>query len=417
MHALNGGYIDPGPGGDPVRSPEVFPTGRNIYQLDPTNIPTEVGMERGSRIAEEYIKKYYKLHGRYPRVVSVVLWGFETMKTGGETIAAILRFLGVKPVWKSIYIRDLEVIPIEELGRPRIDVLVTICGIFRDTFYNIIELLDRAFKLVADLNEPPEWNYVRANILQDRSELGDESLLRIFGPPEGEYATPLTNLIESSAWRSEVELMQVYLESMRYAYGENIRNYKAEKTFKTLLSKVDVVTQIRDSIDYEITDLDHYYEFLGGLTKSVEKIKGVKPLVLVADTTKERVKVEHVSEAIRRGVITRLLNPKWISEMLKHGYNGAAKIADRVEYLLGLAATVGYVEDWMWNSLAEKIVFNKEVSNTMQRENPWALQKIMKKLLEANVRGYWHPPKKVLEKLKEKYLEVEGLLEDITSTQ
>ncbi len=415
LHALNGEYIMPGPGGDPIRTPEVFPTGRNIYQLDPTNIPTEIAMERGSRIAEEYIRRYYQQHGRYPRVVSVVLWGFETMKTGGETIAAILRLLGVKPIWKSIYIRDLEVIPLEELRRPRIDVLVTICGIFRDTFYNIVELLDRAFKLIANLDEPLEWNYVKANILSDRSKLGEDSILRIFGPPEGEYATPLTNVIESSIWRSEVELVQAYLNSMRYAYGVNVRGYKAESVLKTLLSRVDIVTQIRDSIDYEITDLDHYYEFLGGLTKSVEEVRGVKPLVLVADTTRERVKVEHVSEAIRRGVVTRLLNPKWIGEMLKHGYNGVTKIADRVEYLLGLAATVGYVENWMWNGIVEKIVFKKEVYNVMRKENPWALQKIIKRLLEANVRGYWHTSRDIIEKLKEKYLEIEGLLEEATS--
>jgi len=415
LRALNGEYVDPGPGGDPVRSPEVFPTGRNIYQLDPTNIPTDLAMERGARIAEEYVRRYYEKHGRYPRTVSVVLWGFETMKTGGETIAVIFRLLGVKPVWKSIYIRDLEVIPLEELRRPRIDVLVTICGIFRDTFYNIVELLDKAFKLVASLDEPPTWNYVKANVLSEKDKLGEESILRIFGPPEGEYATSLTNLVESGVWNSESELVNAYLESMRYAYGEDVRGCEAHEVFNTLLSKVDLVAQIRDTIEYEITDLDHYYEFLGGLSKSVENVRGVKPMVLVADTSRERIKVEGVDEAIKRGVVTRLLNPKWIEGMLEHGHCGATKIADRVEYLLGLAATVGHVENWMWTNVAKKIVLNRDISNIIKKENPWALQKIVRRLLEANARGYWRAPDGILKELEKKYQEIEGLLEDLAS--
>ena len=415
LRALSGEYITPGPGGDLVRTPEVFPTGRNTYQLDPTNIPSDIAMDRGVKIAEECIRQFYEKHGHYPRAVSVVLWGFETMKTGGETIAAIFRLLGVKPVWKSIYVRDLEVIPLKELGRPRIDVLVTICGIFRDTFYNMVELLDRAFKLVVELDEPLEWNYVKANHLQIVDELGKGELLRIFGPPDGEYATTLTNLVETGAWKTESDLVQAYLDSMRYAYGVDVRGIEAEKIFNLLLARVDVVAQVRDSIDYEITDLDHYYEFLGGLSKSVESLKGSMPLILVADTTKERVKVEGVSEAIRRGVITRLLNPRWIKGMLEHGFSGAAKIADRIEYLLGLAATTGGVENWMWDQIAEKIALNEEVSKTIVRENPWALQKMVKRLLEANKRGYWKAQRDVLKKLEEKYLEVEGVLEDAFS--
>ena len=412
LRALDGKYILPGPGGDPIRTPDIYPVGRNVYQLDPTNIPTELAMERGARIADEYINRYYRKYGKYPRVVSVVLWAFETMKTGGETIAAIFRLLGVKPIWKSIYIRDLEVIPLKELGRPRIDVLVTICGIFRDTFYNIVELLDKAFKLVANLDEPPEWNYVRANVLSESGKLNKEAGYRIFGPPEGEYATPLTNMIESSAWSSEADLIKAYLDSMRYAYGSDIRGFNAEKIFNKLLSKVDIVAQVRDSIDYEITDLDHYYEFLGGLAKSVENAKGEKPLILIADTTLERIKVEHIRDAIHRGVITRVLNPKWIDEMLKHGYNGATKIADRIEYLLGLAATVGYIDNWIWDKAAEKIVLDNKVSSVIQKINPWALQKIIKRLLEANERGYWHADENILEKLRMKYLETEGILEE-----
>jgi Cobalamin biosynthesis protein CobN and related Mg-chelatases len=333
LRALDGKFIEPGPGGDFIRTPEVYPTGRNTYQLDPTNLPTEIAMERGKRIADEYLTSFYRKHGRYPKTVSVVLWAFETMKTGGETLAVIFHLLGVKPVWKSIYVREIEVIPLSELKRPRIDVVVTICGIFRDTFYNIVELLDKAFRVVAELDEPDDMNFVRANIKKMSSKYGESAKFRIFGPPEGQYATSLTALIESSQWRSEAELVNAYLESMKFAYGERARCVESRELMSSLISNVELVTQIRDTVDYEITDLDHYYEFLGGLTKTVESRSGQHPMVLVADTTKEIVKVEDAREAVKRGIVTRTVNPKWLDSMIDHGYNGVTKIADRVGIL------------------------------------------------------------------------------------
>jgi len=412
LKALNGRFIEPGPGGDFVRNPEVYPTGRNTYQLDPTNLPTEAAMERGKRIADEYLAAFYRKHGRYPRAVSVVLWAFETMKTGGETLAAIFHLLGVKPVWKSIYVRELEVIPLSELKRPRIDVVVTICGIFRDTFYNIIELLDKAFKTVAELEEPEDLNFVRANVRKMSSDYGENAKFRIFGPPEGQYATSLTALIESSQWKSEAELVNAYLESMKFAYGEKARCVESEGLMNSLISNVELVAQIRDTVDYEITDLDHYYEFLGGLTKAVESRSGQRPMVLVADTTREAVKVDDAVEALKRGVVTRTVNPKWLDSMIEHGYNGIAKIADRVEYMIGLSATLGGVEDWMWRSVAENTVFNAERAGKMKNANIWAFRKIIKRLLEASRRGYWKADKETIEKLEEEYLKTEEILEE-----
>ena len=412
LNALEGKFIQPGPGGDLIRTPEIFPTGRNTYQLDPTNIPTEIATERGEEIAERFLKEFHEKYGRYPKAVSVVLWAFETMKTGGETIAAIFRLLGVKPIWKSVYIRDIEVIPLSQLKRPRIDVVVTICGIFRDTFYNVVELLDKAFKTVANLDEPLELNYVKANVAEASKKYGNSSLFRIFGPPEGKYATSLTSLIESSEWSNESELVQAYLESMKFAYGERNRNVEARELFNFMLSNVDVVAQIRDTVEYEITDLDHYYEFLGGLTKTVERAKGRKPLTLIADTTKEKVKVEKAEEAVKRGVLTRTLNPKWLDSMLEHGYSGATKIADRVEYMLGLAATLGGIRNWMWNDAANKIVFDKERAEKFKKENPWAFRKVINRLLEAEKRGYWKADEEVLRRLRDEYLKLEDILEE-----
>jgi cobaltochelatase CobN len=411
LKALDGKFVEPGPGGDFVRTPEVYPTGRNTYQLDPTNLPTETATERGKRIANEYLTSFYKKHGRYPTTVSVVLWAFETMKTGGETLAAIFHLLGVKPAWKSIYIRELEVIPLSELKRPRIDVVVTICGIFRDTFYNLVELLDKASRTVAELDEPEDMNFVKANIKKMSCEHGENAKFRIFGPPEGQYATSLTALIESSQWKSEAELVNAYLESLKFAYGEKARCVDSKGVMSSLISNVELVAQIRDTVDYEITDLDHYYEFLGGLTKAVESESGRRPMVLVADTTKEIVKVEGAGEAVKRGIVTRTVNPRWLDSMIEHGYNGIAKIADRVEYIIGLSATLGGVEDWMWKSVAENTVFSTERAEKMKNINMWAFRKIIKRLLEAAKRGYWKADKETIEKLEEEYLKTEGILE------
>jgi len=414
LKVLNGKFIEPGPGGDFIRTPEVYPTGRNTYQLDPTNLPTETAMERGKRIADEYLTAFYRKNGRYPKTVSVVLWAFETMKTGGETLAAIFHLLGVKPVWKSIYIRDLEATPLTELKRPRIDVVVTVCGIFRDTFYNIIELLDKAFKMVAELNEPEDMNFVRANVKKMSADYGENAKFRIFGPPEGQYATSLTALIESSQWRSEADLVNAYMESMKFAYGEKARCVESKGLMKTLISNVELVAQIRDTVDYEITDLDHYYEFLGGLAKAVEGESGRRPMVLVADTTRETIKVEDAREALKRGVVTRTVNPKWLDSMIEHGYNGVAKVADRVEYMIGLSATLGGIEDWMWESVAEKIVFNAERAEKIKNINIWAFRKIIKRLLETSRRGYWKASRETIRRLEEEYLKTEEILEEET---
>ncbi|MET1160089.1 MAG: magnesium chelatase subunit H [Thermoprotei archaeon] len=393
IRALNGEYIEPGPGGDPIRKPDVYPLGRNMYQLDPTNIPTIDAWERGRVIAEEIIRKYYEKYGKYPEMVSFVLWGFETMATGGDTIAAIFHLLGVKPVWKSMYIRELEVIPLEELGRPRIDVLVTICGIFRDTFYNIVELLDQAFRLVASLDEPLEKNFIRKHFLEEEKKFSE--IYRIYGPPEGLYATSLTKLIETSAWSSELDLVNAYIESMKFGYGENKRSVKAFDQFKYLLKKVDVVSQVRSHHDYELIDLDHYYEFLGGLTRSVMEERGDSPEVYIADSTREFVKVEGLRESIHRGIWTRLLNPKWLDAMIREGFSGIRAIADRVENLVGLAATTHMIGNWVWDKLYEKLVLDERRAEEMRKKNPYAYQKILMKLHEARERGYWKPSKPV----------------------
>ncbi len=408
---LNGLYVEPSVGGDVIRNPEVLPTGRNIYAFDPLKVPTESAVERGRRIAEVTIEKYLKEHETYPESVGVVLWGFETAKTYGETIAQILEYIGVRVVHVNPWEKKLDVVPLEELGRPRIDVVVTICGFFREMFPNVMELLDRAFRMVAELDEPEDMNLVKrhAGELDDYGELAKA---RIFGPTSTEYNTRLLQLVEDGVWGEERDLAEAYLSSMSYAYTRGHYSTQAREVFENLLRKVEVVSQVRDSHDYEITDLDHYYEFFGGLSKSVELLRGEKPEMLIADSTREVVKIEDVGDAIERGTVTRTLNPRWIDEMLKHEFLGVQKIAERVENLLGLAATTNAVENWIWERVAGRFVLDEDVFERLKKSNPYATREILERLIEANRRGYWNTDEETLDELEDRYVDLDGMLEE-----
>lgn len=411
LEGLEANYIEPSTGGDVIRNPDALPTGRNIYQFDPMKVPTEAATERGRYIAIETIKRYFQKHKRFPESVGLVLWGFETVTTYGETVAQIFEYLGVEIIHKNPWEKELKVIPLEKLGHPRIDVVVTICGFFREMFPNVMELIDKAVNLVSELKEQEETNFVKKHA-KELEKFGDIGRVRIFGPVATEYGTRMLQLVEDSVWKDESDLSEAYISSMCYAYGKGVYSQEARDVFKSLLKNVDLVSQVRHSHDYEITDLDHYYEFFGGLSKSVEIVKGKKPEMLIADSTKEAVKVEDVKDAIERGSVTRTLNPKWIEEMLKHGFLGVQKIADRVEYLLGLDSTTGAVEDWIWDRVAGRFVLDNEMFERLKNANPYATREIMEKLLEANKRGYWNADKEILDKIREKYIEIEGMIEE-----
>ena len=417
LHGLDAGYIVPNHGGDPIRSPEVLPTGGNIYQFNPFKIPTATAYERGSQIAEQMVDAYTKTHGEYPESVGIVLWGFETMNTNGETIGQIMRLIGVRPILKEGgHFPELAVIPLEELGRPRIDVVMTICGIFRDTFPNLIELMDRAFKLISELGESEERNLI-AKHSKELRQLGVEervSHLRMFGPTTSEYGTSLTTLIETSSWQDETQLTDAYISSMENLYGHNIHARSTPKLFRHLASSVQLCSQIRDHHEYEVSDLDHYYEFLGGLSSAVERFSGEKPEILLTDTAQEVVNTQDLADAINHGVRTRTCNPKWIDSMLDHGYDGVLNVSHRVEYVLGLAATTNKVENWVWEDITDRIALNDDVRQRMAEANPWATAKLIERLLEAEKRGYWEASEDRLKELREVYLEIEGDLEDRT---
>ncbi len=401
FRVLEGDYLQPACGGDPVRDPDVYPTGRPMNAFNPTKIPTVVASERGKNAANQLVNQFLQAKGHYPGSVGIVLWAFETMKTGGDTISTIFHLLGLRMKHKkNVWFREFEVIPLSELNRPRIDVMVTICGIFRDTLGTHVELINRAFDLVASLDEPEEMNFIKKH-RQKAAESNDEmAMARIFGPSPSEYGTSMRSLIETSNWEEEKQLVDSYDNSMNYAYYKG-RITRSPDAFSKVASTVELVSQERDNHEYEVTDLDHYYEFFGGLARSVKEKRGENPEILLVDSTDDEMLVEDASENIERATRTRLLNPKWIEGMLSHEYHGASKIKDRVEYMMALAATTGKVKDWVFEDIANSLVFDEEMHNKLKENNKHATHKIEELMMETHHRGYWQTDQKNIEKLRE----------------
>ncbi|MHA1310063.1 MAG: magnesium chelatase subunit H [Candidatus Helarchaeota archaeon] len=411
LKSLEGRYIFPYRGGDPIRDPDVYPSGRAMYAFDPRQIPTVIAELRGKKAAELLIQSYFDKYEKFPESIGIVLWGFETMKTGGDTIATILSLLGVEILHKkNPWFKELKVIPLEDLKRPRIDVVITICGIFRDTFMTHIELINRAIEMVANLDEDIEKNYIKKHYLKMKKDLKDFAMARIFGPSPTEYATAMRTLVENSAWKDEKDLVKSYKESMSYLYfqGKIIKN---EQAFANNLKNVNLITQERDNIEYEITDLDHYYEFLGGLSRTVQDVRGENSDELIIDSTEEEVIVEDLKISIERSVRTRILNPKWIKGMLKHEFHGTKKIKDRIEHLLGFAATTHKVENWVFDEVANNLIFNEKLRKKLLENNPYATMKICELLVESENRGYWNTSQDRLNELKNIIINLEGDLE------
>ena len=422
LNALSGGYIPAKAAGDIYRSPEVLPSGYNLYQFDQRFVPTLTAYQRGARAAENTIKTYFDKYGHYPNSTAVILWGLETSRTQGETIGQIMAYLGARlakgnSAWNPKY----ELIPIEELGRPRIDVTINICGFFRDLFPNIIDNLDDLLHLVNEADETDGQNYMKANskklyaYLTDRGYDHDEaerlSVTRIFGPREGEYGTGITSIIETKAWEKEEQIGSRFLTSLHYAYNRKERGGDMGDLYEQNLKSVEIVSQVRDNNEYEITDLDHYYEFFGGLAKSVEMVRGQKAVMLITDTTGAVPVTETAEKAVAKGIRTRVLNPKWIDGMLAHKYHGAQKIADRFENVMGLAATTGAVEQWIYNDLCAKYAQDKEMRRRMAENNPYAYMDILEQMEEYSRRGYWNADKEQLEAIRQAYLETENRIE------
>ncbi|MEU1878825.1 cobaltochelatase subunit CobN [Streptosporangium sp. NPDC020072] len=419
LHALDGGYVPAGPSGSPLRGlVNVLPTGRNFYSVDPKAVPSRLAWETGQAMAESLLERYRSEHGDWPRSVGLSVWGTSAMRTAGDDVAEVLALLGVRPVWDeaSRRVTGLEAIPAGELGRPRIDVTVRISGFFRDAFPHVVALLDDAVRLAAGLDEPDEDNYVRAHVLADTREHGDErrATMRIFGSRPGAYGAGLLPLIDSRNWRDDADLAEVYAVWGGFAYGRGVEGVPARQDMEAAYRRIAVAAKNVDTREHDIADSDDYFQYHGGMVATVRALTGRAPAAYVGDSTRpDAVRTRTLSEETSRIFRARVVNPRWLAAMRRHGYKGAFELAATVDYLFGYDATTGVVADWMYDKLAATYVLDPENQAFLSESNPWALHGIAERLLEAAGRGMWeHPDPDVLRELREVYLTSEGDLED-----
>lgn len=410
MHAIDGGFVRPGPSGLITRGkPEVLPTGRNMYSLDPGNVPTQAAALIGKQLAEKLLERYRSEHGRWPENVAMYWMASDIMWADGEQLAQMFYLLGAEPVWKGGRVSGYRIIPLDDLGRPRIDLTVRVSGITRDCFMGCIELLDSAIQDVASLNEPPEMNYVRKHML----EAGEERALRIFASPPGTYGSGVNLAVYASAWKDEKDLSDVFLQWNSYAYGKNMFGDPAPASLKKMLSSVDVAFNKTVTDEYDLLGCCCYFGTYGGLTNAAENLSGHRISTYYGDTRdSDRVEIRTLADEIRRVVRTKLLNPKWIEGMKRHGYKGAGDISKRVGRVYGWEATTKEVDDWIFDDIARTFVLDGDMRRFFEESNPWALEEIGRRLLEAHQRGLWEADPEVLDSLRSAYLEIEGWIED-----
>jgi cobaltochelatase CobN len=418
LHALDGGYVPAGPSGSPLRGlVNVLPTGRNFYSVDPRAIPSRLAWETGSAMAESLVERYVADHGEHPRSVGLSVWGTSAMRTAGDDIAEVLALLGVRPVWDDASRRviGLEAIPAEELGRPRIDVTVRISGFFRDAFPHVVTMLDDAVTLVASLDEPADQNYVKAHVDADLAGHGDRrrATTRVFGSKPGAYGAGLLSLIDSRNWRGDADLAEVYAVWGGYAYGRGLDGVNARPDMETAYRRIAVAAKNIDTREHDIADSDDYFQYHGGMVATVRALTGSSPAAYIGDSTRpEQVRTRSLVEETSRVFRARVVNPKWLAAMRRHGYKGAFELAATVDYLFGYDATTGVVADWMYEKLARTYVLDPENRAFMEQSNPWALHGIAERLLEAVDRQMWtSPDPALLAELQQAYLDTEGDLE------
>ncbi|MFJ9612845.1 cobaltochelatase subunit CobN [Streptomyces noursei] len=418
VHALNGGFVPAGPSGSPLRGlVNVLPTGRNFYSVDPKAVPSRLAWETGQALADSLLDRYRDDNGDWPESVGLSLWGTSAMRTSGDDVAEALALLGVRPVWDdaSRRVTGLEAIPLDELGRPRVDVTLRISGFFRDAFPHVIGLLDDAVRLAAGLDEPADRNFVRAHSQADLAVHGDErrATTRIFGSRPGTYGAGLLQLIDSRDWRTDADLAEVYTVWGGYAYGRGLEGRPAREEMETAYKRIAVAAKNTDTREHDIADSDDYFQYHGGMVATVKALKGKAPEAYIGDSTRpETVRTRTLVEETSRVFRARVVNPRWIEAMRRHGYKGAFELAATVDYLFGYDATTGVVADWMYDKLAQTYVLDPENRAFLQEANPWALHGIAERLLEAESRGMWEKPDaETLAALREAFLETEGELE------
>ena len=420
MELLNGEFLMPAPGGDPIRNPEVLPTGRNMHALDPSAIPTQAAVEVSEDVVRKLLEKLADENdGAYPESIAFTLWGTDNIKTYGESLAQVLALVGVRPVADSLgRVNKVELIPLEELGRPRIDVVVSCSGVFRDLFINQMNLMDRGIKMAAEADEPLEMNFVRKHAMEQAEEMQisvREAAARVFSNSAGSYSANVGLAIENGGWEDESQLQDQFLTRKGFAFNADKPGMMEQQAdlFKQALSKVDVTFQNLDSSEISITDVSHYYD--SDPTKVVQGLRndGKKPMSLMADTTTANAQVRTLSETVRLDARTKLLNPKFYEGMLSTGYEGVREIQKRLRNTMGWSATAGEVDNFVFEDANSVFIEDPEMQQRLLDTNPNAFRDMVTTFLEANGRGYWDTSEENIERLQELYAEVEDRIEGV----
>ena len=415
MRALSARYIAPVPGGDLIRSPEVLPTGRNIHAFDPFRMPTAFALQDGAQQAQRLIEAA----GEMPRSVALVLWGSDNIKSDGGPIAQALALMGARPRFDGYgRLCGADLIPLETLGRPRIDVVMTLSGIFRDLLPLQTRMLAEAAFKAATADEAPEMNFVRAHALDYAAKMGvgmEEASLRVFSNAEGAYGSNVNQLVDSGAWGEEDELADAYQARKSFAYGMDGKAHKNAGLLQAALKDVDLAYQNLESVELGVTTVDHYFDTLGGISRAVKRAKGGQEApVFIGDQTRGAGKVRTLKDQVALETRSRSLNPKWFEGLLKHGHEGVRMIEAQVTNTLGWSATTGQVDPWVYQRLSETFVLDEEMRRRMAALNPQASVRMANRLIEAFERNYWQPDEATLAALQAGADELEDTLEGLT---
>jgi cobaltochelatase CobN len=426
LNGLNGQFVPPGPSGAPTRGRiDVLPTGRNFFGIDPRAVPTQTSWNCGKMLAERLLERYRQDQGEYPRKIALVIWGTSNMRTGGDDIAQALWLWGCEPVWEesSGRVVDFRILPLSLLGRPRVDLLLRASGLFRDAFGDTMRLLATVPKRLAQQDEPPDLNPIRASWLLERETLIGRGLdpgeasrratLRVFSSGFGSYGTGLLPLIDAGNWNSAEDLTEVFCRWGGYAFDSDGSANEDVSLLKNRLAEIEVVHQNQDNREHDILDSDDYFQFQGGLHASVKQLRGKAPLVFHGDSSDpEQPRIRTLEQEIVRVIRSRVLNPRWLEAMRRHGYKGAFEIAATVDYLFGYSATTGLVRDSHYEEIAQRLLLDTTQKEFFREHNPAALKESTRRLLEAAERGLWSAPSEnAITGLEENLLELEGQLE------
>ncbi|MBS0393395.1 MAG: magnesium chelatase subunit H [Proteobacteria bacterium] len=418
LRALDGRFLPPSPGGDLLRTPQILPTGRNLHGFDPFRIPSAAAVRDGARQATRLLERHVADGQPFPESIAMVLWGTDNLKTEGGPIAQALALLGARPRFDGYgRLAGAELIPLAELGRPRVDVVATLSGIFRDLLPLQIKLLAEAAFLAAAADEPAELNFVRKHALQYQADCGcdlETAALRVFGNAEGAYGANVSHLIENSRWDDEDELAETYTRRKSFAFGRSGRPAQQAALLQRVLANVDLAYQNLDSVEVGVTTVDTYFDTLGGISRAVRRAKGGHAApVYIGDETQGAGTVRTLAEQVALETRTRMLNPKWHEGMLKHGYEGVRQIEIHVTNTMGWSATTGEVAPWVYEQLTRTFMLDPEMRERLAKLNPAASAKVASRLLEAHERHYWSPDEQTLEALRRAGEELEDRVEGV----